>query len=803
MKVYLILAILSITQVFAQNLVPNGGFESGNYNGGSDPTNYYSGVSCSAGRELFESDLDDWYVAKPTSLTESRCSPDWIPGGMTIGEGGCAANDNYYVRSALLKESIMVELVGGYKLVKGTTYHFRIKVRAPKGPSDGSAGSFQVVFSTKEEGLRVNVEKKWVALDFYLNQTCEWRFMEGYFTVPNDNENDYEDMKYMVLQYNHEQSSNLTLNYDDVSLVAEEKCIDIKYIQDWQYYAVHKIEQANVEIKAGAHVSPYAWQEEEPVIVRSSAKVIYRAPAITLEPGFFIEEPGSYFETQNGTCVDDPCPPITPYTLPPTTLCGGQTTTLGQDIVSVPGVFYEWQPNQYFSSPWSRETNFTPPSGSGCVDAKLVIWTICGASQAFNFQIKYYDSPPIASFSNVVSNPNLFELDVNVQNASSYHIQAINTNTNEILYDATQTVGCQINATGLTHLKFTPCNFDMCSPIQVTVTAENTCFGSVSQTVTWIPPAAMAPAINVSNLISNNFNYNFDLSISNSFEYLLIEVLDASTQGLICSKLVKSCELASNVNNYHYDIKSCLTGCLSQCKNYDVRITVKNVCYATPAVQVLHWYKSSTSFAMPTSYPNVITLNGDGINETLCFTPQAADYYYIVVTNRWGNVMYESSGCITSYPVCLWTPQSNISDGVYFYIIGFGNQCGNYQEAHNFVHVFNDLDGMIKENDANTEKEENLEEAEKSMSTILNAFIAQETDDFAIFPNPVINSFTINLGDSQTKVIQVYGIDGNLIQELAANKQAVQIDLSAHASGVYVVKLISDNQILFRRIIKQ
>ena len=26
-----------------ENLVPNGDFESGNYNGGSDPTNYYSG----------------------------------------------------------------------------------------------------------------------------------------------------------------------------------------------------------------------------------------------------------------------------------------------------------------------------------------------------------------------------------------------------------------------------------------------------------------------------------------------------------------------------------------------------------------------------------------------------------------------------------------------------------------------------------------------------------------------------------------------------------------------------------------
>lgn len=44
-KPVLLLCYIIFTFVITgqENLIPNGNFESGNYHGGSDPTNYYSG----------------------------------------------------------------------------------------------------------------------------------------------------------------------------------------------------------------------------------------------------------------------------------------------------------------------------------------------------------------------------------------------------------------------------------------------------------------------------------------------------------------------------------------------------------------------------------------------------------------------------------------------------------------------------------------------------------------------------------------------------------------------------------------
>jgi hypothetical protein len=55
----LILAVIFFSlRIYSQtNLVQNPGFEAGNYNGGSDPINHYSGIACNAGRLLLKQKL--------------------------------------------------------------------------------------------------------------------------------------------------------------------------------------------------------------------------------------------------------------------------------------------------------------------------------------------------------------------------------------------------------------------------------------------------------------------------------------------------------------------------------------------------------------------------------------------------------------------------------------------------------------------------------------------------------------------------------------------------------------------------
>ncbi len=777
--------------VFAQeNLIPNGHFDenTSNYNGGLDPRDYYTAdQDCSVGRDRFESEMTSWYVATsdaPSGQLENpfvrRCSPDWIAGyAYDTGAPDCIdPEDSFYLAHGLNTESVMVELKNSYKLIKGQSYKFRVKVRSARG-----AGSFQLVFSTKDEGLRVQPHKKWVAGDFYFNPDCEWQNIEYYFTVPTDSDNDYEDMKYLVLQFNHERNKDdynqkVAMHYDDVFLAEGEKCEDIKYIQDWQYHNMHKIEQANVEINAGAFVSPYTWEENEPVIVKSTAKVIYRAPTINLEPGFIVE-PGSYFETQIGTCVEDPCPPIEAFVPSSTTACSS-AISLGENIPSQPGVFYSWSPIEYFSNPWSRITDFTPPAGSGCVDAKLVIWTICGASQAFPFTMSYFDAAPSITVNNVTSGVNNLDIDLDINNANTYSVTAVSAGSGTVLYTDTQVSGCDTVNVNDVLLDLNSCLFDMCEDVEITITASNPCFNPVEEVITWSAPTPVAPVISISNIIDTDFDYEFDVTLPASYEYLVIETWNEVETALICSQTILACD-DPNLSTYHFDITNCLSGCVSQCENYKVKVKLKNYCHPLEAVATLSWNKSNTAFSMPTSLPNVITANGDGINDTLCFSPQGADYYHIEVVDRWGIPVFESSGCVTSNPVCIWTPPTNITDGTYFYIIEFSNQCGQSGFNQSFVNVFNGLNRAVADEP--------------------NAFVPVNTTEVSVYPNPSKGIFNVNLGTMAQASLVVLDITGKVIFSKNATTNLETLNLSNYAKGVYFLRIEKQDIIITKKLI--
>ncbi|MDX2359305.1 MAG: T9SS type A sorting domain-containing protein [Crocinitomicaceae bacterium] len=812
MKALLILLVtyVSILGLCAQeNLVPNGHFDenTNQYAGGTDPVNYYTAnQNCSQGRDRFESDITSWYVATSDAQISDlqnpwtrRCSPDWIASyTYDYGTTCTATNSSFYVASGFNVESVMVELKNGYTLIKGQTYKFRVKARSAVG-----SGSFQLVFSTKSEGLQVQPHKKWVAADFYLSQDCNWSNYEVYFTVPNDDENDYEDMKYLVLQYNHEQNQDalggkVTLHYDDVFLAEGQQCEDYKYIQDWQYFETHKIEQANIQISAGAYVSPYAWDNNLPVIVKSTAKVIYRAPSIYLEPGFFIEEEGSYFETQTGSCVTDPCPPITPYIAEISTLCNTSPVTLGTNISDVAGVFYEWQPHEYFSAPWSKVTDFTPPTGSGCVDAKLIVWTLCGAIQEFPFNVDYFDAPPTITMSNVINNANEFSFNASISNASSYTIEAINTTTGAVVYEDIQSdLSCGTTTGGVTDLiSFTPCNASMCDDIQVTITATNDCFATVTETLLWSSPPPVAPSFQVVNLNETTYDYSFDITnIPAEFEYLQIHVLNGSQTSAICSETLYSCDYP-NLTDYHYDISQCLSGCLSACKDYVIRVRIKNVCYPTLATEYLAWNRDEP-FAMPVNYPNIVTPNGDGANDVLCFEPQGADWWYLVVTNSWGNVYFEGSGCVNTNPVCLWTPPQNINDGTYTYIVQFGNQCGAIDDHQDFVQVVNGWSPIF---DGSSEDiaSENLKD-EINFSNESESLVREE-EQLKIFPNPSNDQLTIR-NSELIEQIWIYDNTGSLILHESPNNSEIEYALRQYGSGMYTIHVVSEKINEHRKIV--
>jgi len=80
-----------------------------------------------------------------------------------------------------------------------------------------------------------------------------------------------------------------------------------------------------------------------------------------------------------------------------------------------------------------------------------------------------------------------------------------------------------------------------------------------------------------------------------------------------------------------------------------------------------------------TIFPNILTPNGDGINDIWCFHDLKADYescFQITIMNRWGQAVYSSQN-----PNDCWSPK-NLKSGVYYYAIQLGSKT-----VKGFIHL--------------------------------------------------------------------------------------------------------------------
>lgn len=80
------------------------------------------------------------------------------------------------------------------------------------------------------------------------------------------------------------------------------------------------------------------------------------------------------------------------------------------------------------------------------------------------------------------------------------------------------------------------------------------------------------------------------------------------------------------------------------------------------------------------SIPNVITANGDGVNDEFSVQSNLPISIEYTITNRWGNVLQSSALQTQSGPLILWNPATDISEGTYFYQLKFSSSDGNINQ---------------------------------------------------------------------------------------------------------------------------
>ncbi len=87
----------------------------------------------------------------------------------------------------------------------------------------------------------------------------------------------------------------------------------------------------------------------------------------------------------------------------------------------------------------------------------------------------------------------------------------------------------------------------------------------------------------------------------------------------------------------------------------------------------------------------------------------------------------------------------------------------------------------------------------QTLSIDENSFYNQ----LSIFPNPTQNKLSIDSKDQIINTVNVYSLNGSLIQEYKTDTTSPSIDVSALASGVYYIQFYSGNKVALKKFIKE
>jgi hypothetical protein len=73
----------------------------------------------------------------------------------------------------------------------------------------------------------------------------------------------------------------------------------------------------------------------------------------------------------------------------------------------------------------------------------------------------------------------------------------------------------------------------------------------------------------------------------------------------------------------------------------------------------------------------------------------------------------------------------------------------------------------------------------------------------AVFPNPNGGQFNVQLINGSSKTVEVLDATGRIVLKIESAEDLIKIDLENKANGLYMVKVTSNNEIGFIRVVKQ
>ena len=340
-----------------------------------------------------------------------------------------------------------------------------------------------------------------------------------------------------------------------------------------------------------------------------------------------------------------------------------------------------------------------------------------------------------------------------------------------------------LSSTTISNPVFTPPSSGS-GTITYTVTVTNSCgqIGSNSISIHYENNPSSTVQLSLSNITLGDIP-SFDLNYDSHVKSIMIEVLDVSLANSYYSSTFFDV-IDFNCCSFSWELPISL----SPCMDYKIRVTGTNYCTGATASQIIDWTRNR-SVTLTALLPNVITPNGDGINDQFCFQFTGASSYTLIVNVPSGQPIFVASN-IVAYPVsaCSWAGECNVGfptcsgdhvgDGVYFFTLTlFGCDGQPAFSTSGFLELLNGSGRLANPNDSTLISNENT------------------TNTISVFPNPTNDGHIIvDLGSQSSRQIEIYNSVGQVIHvQIKPSAEKSQMILEGMNAGIYYLRILLDN----------
>lgn len=337
-----------------------------------------------------------------------------------------------------------------------------------------------------------------------------------------------------------------------------------------------------------------------------------------------------------------------------------------------------------------------------------------------------------------------------------------------------------------------------------TVTATNVCqeVSTDDVVVAYILNADDSPSLNVDFTLSET-TFLATLTIFPDPSAYEIVVQDWIADGSILGDewpLIVSQDFQSG-QPFDFIVPTFINGC----DGHRIKVKLRNIC-SSEWVTVQEYFPQTQDTPAYTLTTNVISPNGDGINDQMCFSVSSGLAYDVLIFDRDGLLVYSSSDLITSVPVCTWDGTCNetctgeyLTAGTYYQLIMVMGCDENPVAYGGDIFLTNSPSGRVAD--------PNLPILERNSELKPSFFSPKELP--ALHPNPTTGLITYT-GTDAVSSYQIMDLQGRTLHSVslsgsysppgmegpgevnlapASTQGPIQIDLSPYRPGTYLLRV--------------